>query len=62
MPAHVDISYPEKLMMSHGDWNEVSNEILRRLHAYDEMVRVMQMERVVLENKLKEILKEQKED
>ena len=62
MPAHVDISYPEKLIMSHGDWNEVSNEILRRLHAYDEMVRVMQIERAVLENKLKDVLSKTKKD
>ncbi len=62
MPAHVDISYPEKSIMSHGDWNEVSNEILRRLHAYDEVVRVMQIERAVLENKLKDILNKTKKD
>ncbi|MBI2044442.1 hypothetical protein HYT23_00125 [Candidatus Pacearchaeota archaeon] len=61
MPAHIDISYPEKVSMNNHEWNEVVNEIVRRLHAYDEVARVMQMERMVLENKLKEMLKKLKD-
>ena len=56
MPAHVEISSPEKLQISNNKLNEFFNELARRLHSYDEVARVLQTEKNILENKLKEIL------
>lgn len=57
MPAHIEIISPEKIEMKNNEWNEIFNETLRRLHAYDEVARVMQMEKDILEKRLKEIEK-----
>ena len=48
MPAHVEIISPEILAMSNANWNDVLNELARRLHSYDEMARIMQVEKSIL--------------
>lgn len=55
MPAHVEINEPEKVAMSNNEWGEIFSEITRRLHGYDEVARVLQNERAILEKKLKEM-------
>ncbi len=62
MPSHVEIIEPEDLKMKHNDWNELLNELTRRLHAYDEVARIMQNENMILEKKLREILGKTEED
>lgn len=54
MPAHIEIISPERIEMKNNEWNEIFNETLRRLHAYDEVARIMQMEKDILEKRLKE--------
>lgn len=61
MPAHVEIFSPELIALTNNGWNEVLNELIRRLHGYDEVARVMQVEKAVLENKLRGILEQNKE-
>ena len=61
MPAHVEIFSPELIALTNNGWNEVLNELIRRLHGYDEVARVMQVEKAVLENKLRGMLNETKE-
>ncbi len=61
MPAHIEILSPERLQISNNDLNEVFNEIARRLHGYDEVARVIQAEKTILENKLRDLL-EKKDD
>lgn len=61
MPSHVDITSPEKISMINNDWNEIFNELVRRLHGYDEVARIMQNENMVMQMKLKEIIDAQKE-
>ena len=56
MPAHIEILSPERLVMSNNGWNDVLNEIVRRLHGYDEVARVIQVEKGILEKKLKTLL------
>lgn len=56
MPAHIEIISPEKLQISNYDLNMFLNELARRLHGYDEVVRIMEVEKNILENKLKETL------
>jgi hypothetical protein len=54
MPAHIEISYPEELAVKNSQMNDLFNEIARRLHGYDEIARVLQLEKSVLEKKIKE--------
>lgn len=56
MPAHIEIIYPEKIVSTNNGWNEILNEIARRLHGYDEIARVLQIEKGVLEKRLRELL------
>lgn len=56
MPAHIDILTPELIALTNNGWADILSEITRRLHAYEEVVRVSQVEKNILENKLKEIL------
>ncbi len=56
MPSHIEILSPQSFQLSNNELNEVLNEIIRRLHGYDEVARVIQAEKVILENKLKDLL------
>ncbi|MEK6898015.1 MAG: hypothetical protein AABX28_01510 [Nanoarchaeota archaeon] len=58
MPAHIEIISPEFIALTNNGWNDIMNEITRRLHGYDEVARVIQIEKNILEKKLREILKE----
>jgi len=60
MPAHVEILSPENIRMSNGGWSEILSELIRRLHGYDEVARVMQVEKSVLENQLRALLNKNK--
>lgn len=62
MPAHIEIVSPELLALTNNGWNEVVNEFMRRLHNYDEVARVLQIEKEVLQRQLKKILEEKKEE
>jgi len=62
MPAHIDIISPENFIMTNKDYNEILNELTRRLHGYDHLARVIQSEKLILEKKLRELTpKEEKE-
>lgn len=60
MPAHFEIASPERLTMTNNDWGTVLNEITRKLHGYDEIARVVQVEKHILEKQVRS-LKEQLE-
>lgn len=60
MPAHIEILSPELIVLSNNGWNDILNELTRRLHGYDEVARVLQMERAIMEKKLREVLEGQK--
>lgn len=61
MPANVEIISPELIALTNNGWNDILNETIRRLHGYDEIARVMQVEKAVLEKKLKEAFEEKNE-
>lgn len=61
MPAHIEIISPEKISATNNDWGELLTEIARRLHGYDEVARIVQTEKKILENKLKEVMEMKKE-
>jgi hypothetical protein len=60
MPAHIEILSPELIALTNNGWNEVFNELARRLHGYDEVARIAQGEKTILEKKLREVLEEKK--
>ncbi|HUW43650.1 MAG TPA: hypothetical protein VMV95_01655 [Bacillota bacterium] len=55
MPAHIEIISPEILALSNNGFNEILNELVRRLHGYDEIARIMQVEKQILLNKIQEL-------
>ena len=55
MPAHIDIVSPEHLSLTNKGFNDILNELARRLHGYDHVARVIQAEKEVLEKKVKEL-------
>jgi hypothetical protein len=56
MPAHIDVVSPELIALTNNGWSDVLSELARRLHGYDEVARVLQMEKAILEKKLREVL------
>lgn len=55
MPAHIEILSPEIIALTNNGWNDILNELTRRLHSYDEIARIMQMEKQVLLKKIQEL-------
>lgn len=60
MPSHVEVIEPESLVLQNNEWNEILNELTRRLHGYDEVARVIQMENQLMKKKVQEIINAQK--
>ncbi len=56
MPAHIEVISPELIALTNNGWGDILSEIIRRLHGYDEVARVIQSEKQILEKKLKEAL------
>ena len=61
MPAHVEIQSPEKITLNNGEMGDLLSDIVRKLHAYDEVARVTQVERIALEGRIRELLSEKDE-
>lgn len=53
MPAHVEVVEPELIALTNNGWTDIFSELTRRLHGYDEVARVLQMENKKLNEKLK---------
>jgi len=62
MPAHVEIISPQNLTLSNAGFNDIFNELVRRLHGYEEIARILQTEKMILENQLKTIVGEEKKE
>ena len=60
MPAHIEIIYPENIKLTNDGFGSILNELTRRLHGYDEIARVIQIEKNILEKKLRALLEEKK--
>jgi len=56
MPAYVEIISPQNISLTNSDLGDVINELTRRLHGYEEIARVLQTEKSILEAKLRESL------
>ncbi|MCR4327126.1 MAG: hypothetical protein NUV46_00925 [Nanoarchaeota archaeon] len=44
MPSHIEVLEPENFVFKNFEFNELFNEIVRRLHRYEELVRVLQFQ------------------
>ena len=60
MPAHIEIIHPELIALTNNGWNDILNELTRRLHGYDEIARVIQVEKGILEKRLRDVLEKNK--
>lgn len=55
MPANVEVIEPENINLTNNGWSEILSEITRKLHRYDEVARMLQNEKKILEKKVKEL-------
>lgn len=55
MPAHLEVIYPEIIAISNNSWNDILNELARRMHSYDEVARMLQNENQLLRRKVEEL-------
>ncbi|MFA4953482.1 MAG: hypothetical protein WC584_04630 [Candidatus Pacearchaeota archaeon] len=57
MPSHIEVISHEFIALTNNSWNDILNETIRRIHGYDEVARIIQTEKIILENKLRELMK-----
>ena len=62
MPAHIEVVSPELIALTNHGWGEILSELTRRLHAYDEVARVLRFENNQIKEKLKELMPKEKKD
>ena len=53
MPAHIEVLSPELIALSNNGWNDIFNELIRKLHGYDEVARVLQAQNAMMQKKMK---------
>ena len=61
MPAHVEVVEPELIALTNNGWTDILSELTRRLHGYDEVARVIQIQNSQMQKKLEELLPKEKE-
>jgi len=62
MPANIEIISPQNISLPNSGWNDILNELTRRLHGYEELARMMQTEKIILENKLRGLIGSEKKE
>ncbi len=62
MPAHIEILSPQLIALTNNSWNDILNELIRRLHGYDEVARVMQVEKAILQRRIMELMQEKEQN
>jgi len=60
MPSHIDIITPEELKINNFDLNMFFNELLRKLHQYDELTKTLMIEREIITKQIQEKIEEGK--
>jgi len=58
MPANIEFTYPEKIVISNQDLNAALNQLVQRLHHYDAIAKNVMAEREFVFTKLHEIAPE----
>ena len=57
MPSFVELVSPENAIFGNNKFNEFLNEVARRLHRYEDLARVFQVEKARLEKRIRELEK-----
>ncbi|MBI2628505.1 hypothetical protein HYW74_00285 [Candidatus Pacearchaeota archaeon] len=61
MPSHFEIISPEEFKLRNSDFAGIIAAVIIRLHRYDEIAKKMSMDRIMIENKLREIFSQHPE-
>lgn len=56
MPAHIEIVEPELIALTNNGWTDILSELTRRLHGYEEVARVIQLQNSQMQKKIKELM------
>lgn len=56
MPAYIEIISPQNLSLNNAEISDVLSELTRRLHGYEEVAQILQNEKAILENRLREAM------
>jgi len=60
MPAHVEVVEPELIALTNNGWTDILSELTRRLHGYDEIARMMQIQNSQMQKKMDELFSKEK--
>ncbi|MBU0958102.1 MAG: hypothetical protein KKF56_04825 [Nanoarchaeota archaeon] len=55
MPSHIEVVKPTSLRIDNFSLNNLFNDVMKRLHQYDEIAKTVTFERNMLINRLKEV-------
>ena len=55
MPAHIEVVEPELIALTNSGWTDILSELARRLHAYDEIAKVIKVQNFNMRKKLEEL-------
>ncbi len=62
IPSHIEIITPERLEIQNTNLNDFFNELAGKLHQYDEIARILQIEKIKLTKKVKELEEKEKKN
>jgi len=62
MPAHIEIISPQFIALTNSGWGDIFSELARKLHSYEEIARIMQVEKGILEKRLREVMEKEKKE
>ena len=57
MPAHIEVVEPESISLTNNNLGEILTELTQKLHRYDEVARILEMQNQQMQKKLKELEK-----
>ncbi len=62
MPAHIEVVEPELIALTNNGWTDILSELTRRLHGYEEVARILQLQNSKMQKKLSELIPSKKEE
>lgn len=62
MPAHIEVLEPELIALTNNGWTDILSELTRRLHGYEEIARIIQIQNANMQKKIQELISNKKEE
>jgi hypothetical protein len=62
MPSHIEVREPEFIALTNSGWTDILSELTRRLHGYEEVARMIQIQNAKMQKKMQELMSEKNED